>query len=155
MAFDDAPFAGAVTYATIGLSTHRFATSLGPRRAEFVCGFVDLPHDGVELIATACERFMHSGLVPNVGIVLGPAGKLFAGSEMDSIYVTAPGFYPGEFGDIPAAGQDSVQMWQIFPLHGAEARHARRMGPERFEALFNDTDLFDFDRAPMRIEPPA
>lgn len=85
------------------------------------------------------------------GEVLGPRGRLFAGTQMTALYTAAPVYLPGEFAlcDTPAA---TVVMTWLVPITDAEAHYVAHRGWQAFEAELEAEDPDPVDLARSSIE---
>ncbi|GAA1662735.1 suppressor of fused domain protein [Fodinicola feengrottensis] len=66
------------------------------------------------------------------GDVIGPRGKLFAGSNMDALYVAAPVYLPDEFAICETEAGPTVTCW-VVPISHDEAHFVIQEGWSRFE----------------------
>jgi hypothetical protein len=151
---DDTPFPGATTLATLGLSRHRLSQPSGDLRQELM---LHLPTTGQpanaagvlfqlagELLAT------HRGL-PR-GELVGPRGRLFAGTAMTALYVTVPVYLPDEFAVCDSSTGPIVLTWLV-PVTDAEVQYVRIHGWRALETAFEseDPDLTDLSRASIAV----
>ena len=94
--FDNQPFHGAVTFATLGLSHHTLQQDRGPDiRMELLLGCDQrfVPWNPAGLLAAVAKDLIAKHQALRLGDVLGPAGPIKEGSSCHGFLCLAPGYY--------------------------------------------------------------
>ncbi len=86
------------------------------------------------------------------GEVIGPRGRLFAGTEMTALVAAQPVYLPDEFAVCETPAAPVVLAWLV-PLTQAEAHFAHTQGWAALEAVFvqQDPDLTDHERTSVQL----
>jgi len=154
--FDQIPLRGSVAYVTLGLSGHRLdgagrdgqdvrmellaMLNAGPRARLFPAIVVDVVSDVLK---------SHRALLR--GEVIGPRGPLWASSQLEALYVTAPVYFEDSFAKVAMGdGSECIIAWLV-PITLREAAFVATHGWRRFEELLasEDPDLLDPERDEM------
>ncbi|WP_082306870.1 suppressor of fused domain protein [Bacillus sp. FJAT-27245] len=82
------------------------------------------------------------------GDVIGPYGPIFDGSNLETIYVTSPGYFPDSFDTFKEDNTKTIIMAWLIPITSEEAEFIRKNGWEEFEVKLevSDPDLIDLNR---------
>lgn len=149
--FEDAPFEGAATYSTLGISnfalqdakqTTFFHEAVMVAKKEF--GDENIPGILMQVsdhLVSSCQMIFR-------GDVIGPAGPLFEGSILEALYATAPVYFDEDFHLFqPVPHKNVIVVWLV-PITKKEAAYVEQFGWEKFEDLLEqvDPDLTDFFR---------
>ncbi|MFI7596608.1 suppressor of fused domain protein [Actinoplanes sp. NPDC049681] len=151
----DQPFTGVTTWATLGLSHHHLAQSSGRGLHQELV--MHLPNARQPANTAGVLFQMAGGLVQRGqglahGEVIGPRGRLFAGTELAALVASAPVYLPDSFAvcDTPAA---RVVLTWLIPLTAPEAWFAIEHGWRALETIFvdQDPDLTDLGRTSVQL----
>lgn len=149
------PVQDATTWVTLGLSDcHRHFPSGKPTRQElvFAC-YANEDLSNVEgLIAAVALEGVNEERALGRGRVLGPAGPILKGTDMEALYASLPAYFSTAFGDCSTTAGKVHFMWLV-PVYRSEAEFVLRAGWELFEGLLEkqDPDLLDLSRGELRI----
>ncbi len=154
--FDESPGPGNVTFATIGLSNFPLRMDDGRSiRQELVLSAHNEFKDwnvpaGLQRLAM---HIIESGRALVRGQCLGPFGKLFPESDVDSLYVAIPVYFPDSFNFLESSGQEPILMAWLVPLLPSEAAWCREHGWSALEEELSrqDPDLLNLRRPPMDL----
>lgn len=151
----DAPFAGVTTWATLGLSNqHLGRTGGGGLHQELVMHVPTArqPDNVAGLLFQMAGELIQRGHGVARGEVIGPRGRLFAGTEMTALVAAQPVYLPDEFAVCETPAAPVVLAWLV-PLTQAEAHFAHTQGWAALEAVFvqQDPDLTDHERTSVQL----
>lgn len=146
------PFAGTVSYSTLGLSNQDLASPISNKiiRQELI--FVSYANLGDKNIPGILQQVGLQAINNKIaylrGDVIGPNGKLFEHSSLEALYSSIPVYFPESFqtfnedGDVP-----TIQTW-LFPITFNEVKYIKENGWDAFEdrLVELDPDLVDFKR---------
>lgn len=151
--FAGTPATGATTFMTLGLSEHALSQPEGTVRQELVLAHYDRfeAMDSAKLLASVASDCLgeHAALLR--GELLGPSGPLGSGTKMETLYCSAPTYFPEELAVFEEAGYEPTVFVWLIPVWESEASYVRTYGHERFEELLvaHDPDLLDLARSPI------
>ncbi|MFJ6267117.1 suppressor of fused domain protein [Lysinibacillus xylanilyticus] len=146
------PFAGTVTYSTLGLSKQNLVSPISKKEIRQELIFVSYANFGDKNIPGILQNVGLQAINNNIaylrGDVIGPYGKLFEHSSFEALYASIPVYFPETFqafkvdGDLPI-----IQTW-LFPITFDEAKFIKENGWDEFEnrLVELDPDLVDFKR---------
>jgi len=155
--FPGQPGSGAVTYLTLGLSETRLHQSSGrPIRQEllFSCYQGAPEQEIVALLEAVAGSILADGHALERGSVLDTEGPLVEGASVESLYCTAPAYFPESLHVFRGVTPPVFFIWLV-PLTQGEARCAAEKGWEPFEDLLQATDPDLLDLCREGIELPA
>lgn len=147
------PFPGCVTYSTLGLSREHLLSPVSGKQILQELIFVSYSNFGDNNIPGILQqvgtRAVESKSAYLRGDVIGPYGKIFNDSELQSLYVSLPVYFPDSFRTYYGE-EDSpiVQTW-LFPITLSEVNYIMKNGWDKFEDILaeSDPDLIDFTRS--------
>lgn len=140
---------------TLGLSHHelRSEESVKSIRHELLMMVPeDLAGTAAGVLADLADEVLAAHAPLLQGQVIGPRGPMFAGTEMEAIYVAAPVYLPEGFGSVDTDQGTVVFAWMV-PITPAEAGFARSHGWSAFEDLLlaEQPALLDVHRQPVGV----
>lgn len=149
--FPHAPFEGATTFSTIGVSDYPlwnaehktfFQEAVIVAKKEF--GVKNLPG----ILMQVADSLLDSEHLILRGEVIGPAGSLFEGSDLEALYATSPVYFDEEFHVFKQSSEKEIIMVWLVPITKSEAAYVTEFGWKQFEELLEqvDPDLTDFHR---------
>ncbi|MDQ1748704.1 MAG: hypothetical protein QOD07_2967 [Frankiaceae bacterium] len=149
--FDAAPFPGATTFASLGISRVPLRAPSGRDvRLELLFACRDafaarnvpaiLQQLGLEALSTETAYLR--------GQTVGPRGRLFPAGELEAIYFALPVYWPDSLGVYSLSNGDKVQLVWAVPIHASEALFVSEFGWSEFEKRLGDRnpDLLDLER---------
>lgn len=150
--FPSKPSATTSVVATSGLSQIPLKQEgMQPLRQELIVVADDtIPRaEVVSLLCSVAQEVSQRGRAIQHGEVFGPAGPLFANSQLTALFATQPVFLPPTFSEHLTKAGITIGVWLV-PISDAEAEFARRVGPDRFEQHLegSGTSLYGFFRQP-------
>jgi hypothetical protein len=154
--FDSAPNTGAVTFATVGLSSYPLQSAQSGRQIKqellMTCleSQKELNIPAILQQVGAERRRRQQALLR--GELIGPRGPLFPGRSLTALYAAIPIYFPdGMHSSVDSKGDETVFVW-LLPLHESEAAMVAADGWEAFERKLadQDPDLNDLDRPQIR-----
>lgn len=130
------------------MSNHVLSQRTGrDARLELLCCSLDQPPSWeiVELMAVVGRDVVASHAAMARGQVLGPAGPLVTGSELEAFYCSLPMFWPDDFAQFDGMDPTVTIVWLV-PISRAEASYVRDRGWDAFEDLLveHEPDLRDW-----------
>jgi hypothetical protein len=150
--FDGAPAARAVTFATLGISSHLLESEKTGReiRQEYLMTCLTGQRDWnipAVLQQFGAENTRRRRAVLR-GEVFGPRGPLFPQSQMTALYAAIPVYFSDELHSVIIGVDKEVVLVWLVPLHTSEAELVRRVGWRSFEERLAETevDLCDLSR---------
>ncbi len=151
----DAPFTGVTTWTTLGLSHQHLAHTGGKGLHQELVMHVPTarqPANVAGVLFQVAGELIRRGQGAARGEVMGPRGRLFAGTEMTALVAAQPVYLPDEFAVCETSAASVVLAWLV-PLTQAEAHFARDHGWAALEAVFveHDPDLTDLQRASVPL----
>lgn len=152
--FPDQPMPGAATYTTVGLSKVLLHEDSGHIRQELLYAQEGEreSYEAAYVLADTAERALDIGRPLPRGQVLGPAGPVLDGSELEAFICLNPGYFSEGLELYEDPSQDvPVLIVMLAPIAPDEALFVRRHGVDAFEDLFQaeDLNLLDWRRAPL------
>jgi hypothetical protein len=149
--FIDTPASGSTTFMTLGLSEHRLTQSDSHVRQELLFAHYDqfVKMEAEKLVAAIAVERVASHCALFRGEILGPAGELGADTIMQSLYCSAPSYFPQALRVFDEKDYDPTVFVWLIPIHETEVDFVRTNGHEEFEILLEkrDPDLLDLHRA--------
>ncbi len=152
--FEGQPCDGAMTVVTSGLSDlehHRLHEEL------LLAAWSSELSVDLLLALEFVARQLAQGREPLAyGDVIGPAGPLATGTEMEALYTAEPVYFPDGFAGFDAPDGCRTRLRWLVPIHASEARLIERRGAAYFEELLvaQDPDLLSLRRPPV-TEPAS
>jgi hypothetical protein len=150
--FDNAPNAGTVTFATVGLSQHTQRSQqtgkIIPQEFMMSCHDDQKDLSFPAVLQQVGAQASRQGRALLRGEVIGPRGQLFPGSQMTALYAAIPIYFPESMHSmIPSTGGETVFVW-LLPLYESEAKLVAAKGWETFERRLAemDPDVTDLGR---------
>lgn len=148
--FDNQPFDGASTYATIGMSNKTLElTETKKIKQELIFSTYSTFSD--EQIASFLLTLSEYIVSKNQGIlrgdVIGPSAPLISGVKVDCIYSAIPVIFDDDFSTYNGSDPATVLVW-IIPIFNNELEFVRQFGWNDFEDLLEtkNPDLWDLNR---------
>ncbi len=140
-----APCDGATTIVTSGLGDldHRLHEEL------VVTCWSDGPVHDLTLVVEVLVRQLAEGREPLLyGDVVGPAGPLVPGMQMEAIYTCEPTYFPEGFARFVSDDGCEIRVRWLLPIYAEEAYAVDAKGASYFEDLLaeRDPDLLTLDR---------
>lgn len=158
--FMSAPWPGAVTFTTVGLSDHPLPSPTGRTiRHELVFaaheGYADWAVPAI-LQQVGCEA-LAAGRPYLRGEVLGPRGPLFPGGAMEALYLMPPTILPASFDECLLPDGSGVAFCWLVPIHPCEVTRRDDYGWDEFEDRLVEAapDLMDLERPPFLDRPDS
>lgn len=145
---------GTISFATLGLSRYPLSSPTSGRAIRhelLIIASETMDARSVPgLLAQVASAALESRQALVRGQVIGPAGPLQPGLEMEALYVTGPAYFPDEFATFEDADGTIVLVWLV-PISATEADYVSSFGWESFEDLLvqRDPDLTDWTRKAM------
>jgi len=154
--FDQSPSPNNVTFTTIGLSNFPLRMDDGRSVHQELVLSAHKEFEDWNVPAGLQRLAMHlieSGKAVVRGQCLGPLGKLFPRSDIDSLYVAIPVYFPDSFNAVVQPGHDPIVMAWLVPLLPSEAVWCRERGWSSLEEELSrqDPDLLNLQRPPMDL----
>jgi hypothetical protein len=150
--FDDGPVPDTVTYSTIGLSEFTLKSPLSSMRTRFELIFATHVSFGDSYIPAMLHDIGVAAISRDRGYIRGEVlklgGKLFPGTNLESLYVTSPMYLPQEFGTVKTLDGDSCVIVWLLPITSDEAKLIGDKGWDAFEKMLvqYQPNLFDMNR---------
>jgi hypothetical protein len=148
----DQPFAGVTTVSTLGLSHHYL--SQPAVRQELLVHVPEhaRPSNLAGVLLQVAAELIHGNRSLRRGDVIGPRGRLFAGTAMTALYAALPVYLPDDFADF-ASDEGPVRLTWLVPITDDEAAYVTNYGWSAFEdaLVAEDPDLTDLNRRSLAV----
>lgn len=153
--FEDQPFAGAVTFTTLGLSEtilHQLAGGNTRQELLFSTYATENDEEIASLVMTVVDEIVEANHALARGQVLGPAGPILDDAKAEALYCTHPVYFPDPFHTVTGVDPAVYFVWLV-PVMKAEATFVRNHGWDKFETLLEkqNPDLLNLNRKPVRL----
>lgn len=152
--FDDQPYEGCITYATLGMSEFplkRPDSLEGVQEIVFIAypAFADRHIE--DLLFVVGGNVVRRGTVLLKGEILGPAGPLVRGATVEALLCSSPPYFPDDFDQIEQ--QPPIVMVGLVPITRDEAAYGQSHGwPLLEEQMVEEQpDLADLLRPSMNV----
>ena len=147
--FPDKPMLGAKTLCTLGLSKHEFCSEIGHYRQELVIAAWDrfVTVEFAATLAAVGTRVLDAHWAIGIGEVIGPAGPILPGSELEAILCLHPDPFPTGFATCAATDPPTSFSWLV-PISAKEASEVNNGEIEQLLLRWKReaTDLLDLYR---------
>jgi hypothetical protein len=149
IAFPDQPRPGAKTLCTLGLSKHELCSQVGHVRQELLMTAWDrfVTKELAATLAIVGTRILDAHWSFETGEVMGPAGSLLPGSELEAILCLPPDPFPTGLATCAVTEPATHFSWLV-PISANEAREVNNCGIEQLLLRWkrNETDVLDLYR---------
>lgn len=111
-----------------------------------------LPSVSMKLVGAVVQQVLATGVPLKRGDILGPAGPLMPGTNMEALYVCPPTYFDPEL-LAPIDDGHTISFLWLVPIYSSEALWARTHGFDAFESALetHDPDLLDLCRSPLSL----